>query len=134
MNEFSILTNRKRAVIALIHSVIFLGIALAGFASRKNGVLHGGVPAGDYLLIMIYMTVTAVLGWLVAISRCIRERVYFALCVCSATFGLLRTSFGDAAVPIAQSMRVVMLSSAVLLGYSIFRLFTRPATEVVTSD
>lgn len=134
MNDFGILTNRKRAIIALVHSVVFLGIAMAGFASRKNGVLHGSVPAGDYVLIMIYLTVTSVLAWLVAISRCVRERVYFALCVCSATFGLLRTGFGDAALPIAQAMRVVMLSSAVLLGFSIVRLYSRPAAEAAVSD
>lgn len=134
MSRFSILTNRKRAIIALVHSVIFLGIALAGFASRKNGVLHGNVSQGDYILIMIYLTVTAVLGWLAGISGCIRERLYFSLCVCSASFGLLRTGFGDAALPIAQYMRVLMLSSAVLLGFWILRSYSRPATEAVVSD
>ena len=38
MNDFGVLTNRKRAVIALIHSVVFLGIAMHGFASPKSGI------------------------------------------------------------------------------------------------
>jgi len=134
MNDFAILTNRKRAIIALIHSIVFLGIAAAGFASHKNGVLHGNAPQGDFILVMIYLTVTSILSWLVGVSRCVRERVYFALCACSATFGLLRTSFGDSAVPIAQYMRVVMLTSAVLLGSWIVRFYSRPAVETVGSD
>ncbi len=99
MNDFAILTNRKRAIIALVHSIVFLGIAAAGFASRKNGILHGNAPQGDFILVMIYLTVTSILAWLAGISRGARERVYFALCACSATFGLLRTSFGDSALP-----------------------------------
>jgi len=134
MNEFAILTNRKRAIIALVHSIVFLGIAAAGFASRKNGILHGNPPQSDFILVMIYLTVTSILSWLVGISRCTRERVYFALCACSATFGLLRTSFGDASLPIAQYMRVVMLTSAVLLGSWIVRSHSRPTAETVVSD
>jgi hypothetical protein len=134
MNDFAILTNRKRAIIALVHSVVFLGIAAAGFASRKNGILHGNAPQSDFILVMIYLTVTSILGWLAGISRGARERVYFALCACSATFGLLRTSFGDSALPIAQYMRVVMLTSAVLLGSWIVRSYSRAVAETAVSD
>jgi len=134
MNDFAILTNRKRAIIALVHSIVFLGIAAAGFASRKNGILHGNAPQGDFILVMIYLTVTSILAWLVGVSRCARERVYFALCACSATFGLLRTSLGDSALPIAQAMRVAMLTSAVLLGLWIVRSHSRPAAETVVSE
>src|SRR5437870_4514018 len=43
MPEFAVLTNRKRALIALVHSVAFLLLALRGFASPKTGVsLHAG--------------------------------------------------------------------------------------------
>ena len=42
MNDFGVLTNRKRALIALIHSLVFLGIAMHGFASPKAGVLLPG--------------------------------------------------------------------------------------------
>ena len=135
MNEFSILTNRKRASIALIHSVVFLGIAMHGFASPKVGiVVPGAAPASDIVLIVIYLVVASILSWLVSISRCARERVYFALCVGSASFGLLRTTFGDVALPAAQYMRVILLTSAVALGALILRSFSRPVAEEVLTD
>ncbi len=134
MTEFAILTNRKRAIIALIHSVVFLGIALHGFTSPKAGILHGAGVSSDFLLMMIYMTVTSVLAWLVGISRGMRERLYFALCTSSATFGLLRITFGDAALPAAQYLRVAMLTSAVLVGTWILRSFSRPLPESAISE
>jgi len=135
MNEFSILTNRKRALVALVHSVVFLGIAMRGFASPKAGVLLPRLAAtGDIILIVIYLTVASILISLVGVSRGAKERVYFALCACSATFGLLRTVFGDAALPVAQYLRVIMLMSAVALGAWIFRSFSRPVAEEVLSD
>jgi hypothetical protein len=135
MNEFSVLTNRKRALIALVHSVVFLGIAMHGFASPKTGVLLPRLAAtADVVLIVIYLAVASILLWLVGVSGCIKERVYFALCTCSATFGLLRTIFGDAALPVAQYLRVTMLLSAVALGTWILRSFSRPVAEEVLSD
>jgi hypothetical protein len=135
MNEFGILTNRKRALIALAHSLVFLGIAMHGFTSPKAGVLLQGFGAtADIILILIYLVVASILAWLVSVSRCAKERVYFALCASSATFGLLRTIFGDAALPAAQYLRVIMLTSAVVLGAWIFRSFSRPVTENVLSD
>jgi hypothetical protein len=135
MNDFGVLTNRKRALIALIHSFVFLGIALHGFASPKAGVLLPASGAtADFILIGIYLTVASILAWLVSIARCARERVYFALCASSATFGLLRTIFGDSTLPAAQYMRVIMLTSAVIVGTWIFRSFSRPVTEDVLSD
>ncbi len=131
MNDYAILTNRKRALIALIHSFVFLGVALHGFLSPKSGILHGGVPS-DFLLVMIYLTVTAILSWLVGVSRCVRERIYFALCASSATFGLLRTSFGDAAIPAAQYMRVLMLLSAIVVGTVILRAFRTIADNALS--
>jgi hypothetical protein len=130
MEEYAILTNRKRALIALAHSIIFLGIALRGFASPKAAAsLHGQGAALTTAVILIYITVTSILVWLVALSRCLRERLYFSLCACSATFGLLRTGFGDASLPAAQHLRVLMLSCAVLVGTWIFRSFSRPLPE-----
>jgi hypothetical protein len=135
MNEFSVLTNRKRALIALVHSVVFLGIAMHGFASPKAGVLLPGLAAtADVVLIVIYLAVASILLWLVGASGCVKERVYFALCACSATFGLLRTIFGDAALPVAQYLRVTMLLSAVALSTSILRSFSRSVAEEVLSD
>ena len=134
MNAFAILTNRKRALIALIHSLVFLGVALHGFAAPKAGILHGAAPASDFVLAMVYLTVAAVLGWLAGISRCAAERLYFILCAASATSGLLRTAFGDAALPAAQYLRVLMLSSAILVGSWIFRAFSRLVSEGALSD
>ena len=97
MNDFGVLNNRKRALIALIHSLVFLGIAIHGFASPKAGVLlRGSGETGDFVLIGIYLTVASILAWLVSLARCAKERMYFGLCTGSATFGLLRTIFGDA--------------------------------------
>ena len=135
MNDFGVLSNRKRALIALIHSLVFWGIALHGFASPKTGVLLPGSGAtGDFILIGIYLIVASILAWLVGIARCAKERVYFGLCATSPTFGLLRTIFGDAPVPAAQYMRVIMLTSAVMVGGWILRCFSRPARENILSD
>ena len=133
MNDFGVLTNRKRAFIALIHSVVFLGVALHGFVSPKGGMLHA-FAIGDAVLVGIYLIVASILAWLVSISRCVRERVYFGLCASSATFGLLRTTFGDATLPAAQYMRVIMLSSAVAVGVAIVRSFSRAMPERAVSE
>jgi hypothetical protein len=135
MNDFGVLNTRKRALIALVHSLVFLGIAIHGFASPKAGVLlRGSGGTGDFILIGIYLTVASILAWLVTLARCTRERMYFVLCTGSATFGLLRTIFGDASLPAAQYMRVILLSSAVVVGSVILRSFSVPATENVLSD
>jgi len=135
MNDFSILTNRKRAVIALVHSLVFLGIALHGFVSPRLALaLHAPGAVSAMILVGIYVIVASILAWLVSISRCAPERLYFVLCTSSATFGLLRTIFGDAALPAAQYLRVVMLTSAVVVGVWIFRSFSRPVPEDVLSD
>lgn len=133
MNEFGVLTNRKRALIALIHSVVFLGVALHGFLSAKPGIVRHPASS-DLALIGIYLAVASILTWLVTISRCAKERLYFALCTTSATFGLLRTIFGDATLPIAQYMRVILLASAVTLGFLILRSFTRLLPEQALSE
>jgi len=80
------------------------------------------------------LTVASILSWLVSISRCAKERLYFALCASSATFGLLRTIFGDVNLPAAQYLRVAMLTSAVAVGAWILRSITRPVPENVLPD
>ena len=146
MNEYGVLNSRRRAVIALIHSVVFLGVAVHGFVSPKLGIVHGlagshsanatqgGTASGDFILIGIYLIVACILGWLVSVSRCAWERVYFVLCTCSATFGLLRTILGDARIPSAQYLRVIMLGTAVAVGTAIVRSFSRVALERALSD
>ncbi len=122
MGQFAILTNRKRVVIALAHSVVFLGIALHGFASPRAALsLRGSSGWLGILTPCIYVAVASILTWLVTISRCLRERIYFSFCVSSATFGLLRALFGDTALPAAQYLRVAMLTCAVLMGTWILR-------------
>ena len=133
MNEFGVLTNRKRAFIALIHSVVFLVIAMHGFLAPRAGILHSSAT-GDLLLVGIYLIVASILAWLVSVSRGMRERGYFALCATSATFGLLRTIFGDASIPAAQYLRVIMLSSAVAVGFLIVRSFSRAMPERAVSE
>ncbi len=122
MDAFAILTNRKRALIALIHSVVFFLIALHGFASPRAAiVLHGDGAFAGFAMLSIYSIVSSVLLWLVTISRCAIERIYFAFCVSSASSGLLRIIFGDTALPAAQYMRVLMLTCAVITGVRIYR-------------
>lgn len=124
--NFAILTNRKRALVALAHSLVFLGIASHGFVSpRPAAVLQGQGAILSVISIAIYFTVASILAWLVTFARCARERLYFALCAASATSGLLRTIFGDATLPAAQYVRVAMLTSAVIVGTWIFRSFPR---------
>ena len=96
--------------------------------------MHGLGATADFILIAIYLVVASILAWLVILSRCARERIYFAFCASSATFGLLRSVFGDLAIPAAQYMRVVMLSSAVVMGTLIFRSFSRPVPEQALSE
>jgi hypothetical protein len=133
MNEFGVLTNRKRALIALIHSIVFLGIAIHGFAAPKYGILQRSGAIGDFILIGVYMIVASILGWLVTLSHVFRERAYFLLCAGSATSGLLRTILGDGMIPPAQYLRVLFLSSAVLVGILMVRSFHGVAVRSETT-
>lgn len=134
MNDFGVLTNRKRAWIALIHSLVFWGVAIDGFISPKPGIVQGSASVGDSVLIGIYLVVASILGRLVGVSRCSRERIYFALCATSATFGLLRTICGDSMIPAAQYLRVFMLSCAVAVCLFIVRAFSRPVAQDSVSE
>ena len=127
MDQFGVLTNRRRAVIALVHSIVFLGVAARGFVSPKLGILHGNGIAGDFVRIGIYLIVSSILLWLITISRSLVERVYFGICAVSAMAGLVRTVFGDRAVPPAQYVRVLLLSSAVAIGLGMVRWHSRTA-------
>ena len=133
MNEFGVLTNRKRVLIALLHSTVFLGVAIHGFTAVKTGILHGG-PGTDMGLTVIYLIVTSILAWLVSLSRGLRERAYFSLCACSASFGLLRTVFGDASLPAAQYMRALMLSGAVAVCGLILHSYSRAIAQPVLPE
>jgi hypothetical protein len=52
MNDFGVLSTRKLAGIALVHSFLFLGIAVPGLAAPKPGsLLPGSGDAADIILI-----------------------------------------------------------------------------------
>jgi hypothetical protein len=110
-----ILTTRKRVVVALVHTVVFLGVAILGFFFAV-APLRMGSPPSAWILAGVYTIVTSVLLWLTAISRGSVERLYFALVTTSASFGLLRQLLGDQAIPVAVPVRVAMLASAVVTG------------------
>jgi hypothetical protein len=125
MDAFAILTNRKRAFAALIHSIVFLLIAFRQMivVTPAAGIwLPSSVSVGTWILCGIFVIVSAILLWLFAISRHWIEKVYFGLCTVSATSGLLRTAFGDRTFHAGLYIRVVMLVSAVLVGLLIVRI------------
>jgi hypothetical protein len=119
MGGFSILTNRKRAIVALVHSLVFLLIAVRQMvaANPAAGVwLPSRVSAGTWALCAVFATVSSILLWLLLISRGWMEKIYFGFCALSATSGLLRTAAGDKAFHAGLYIRVAMLISAVLVG------------------
>ncbi|HMD16562.1 MAG TPA: hypothetical protein VKH18_07835 [Terriglobales bacterium] len=128
MDGFSILTNRKRAVVALVHSVVFLLIAVRQMmaANPAAGIwVTSTVSRGTWILCGIFTIVSSILLWLLIISRGWMEKFYFGFCTVSATSGLVRTAAGDQAFHAGLYVRVVMLVSAVLVGLLIVRLHSR---------
>jgi hypothetical protein len=122
---FAILNSRKRAVIALIHSVFFLGLATRDWAvsARLGGVVaRAHVPAGAIALVCIYGIVSAVLLTLFLFSAGMLERLYFAFCAASASSGLVRAVLGDARFTAGSSLRVIMLVSTVVVGWLLLRM------------
>ena len=137
MGEFSILTNRKRALIALVHSVVFLLIAtfqmMAG--SPATGIWNPAlVPTATWILCGIFVIVSGILLWLFAISRHWYERIYFALCTVSASSGLLRAAVGDQAFHAGLYVRVVMLASAVFVGIAIVKMHSGSGVPAVETE
>ena len=132
MPDFAILTNRKRTKIALIHSVVFLLIAMRSAASASAVPpiwASTPVPLPTIALTAIYLIVATVLLLLVSISRCIREKLYFALCATSAGIGLLRYLFGDPALHAGLYLRVLLLTAAVITCTAILRLHSARSVE-----
>jgi hypothetical protein len=125
MDGFRILTNRKRAIVALVHTIVFLAIAMVQLAlghPTPRFALHASTTFASSIMVTIYFVVTAVLLALFSMSRNTTERLYFALCASSASFGLMRAVFGDPPLHFAQYVRVAMLSCAVLTGMLIMRM------------
>jgi hypothetical protein len=137
MGAFSILTNRKRAIVALVHSVVFLLIAARQMvaASPAAGIwIPSSVSSGTWTLCAIFTIVSAILLSLLIISRGWMEKFYFTLCTISASSGLLRTAAGDQAFHAGLYIRVVMLVSAVLVGLLIVRVHSRVPSEFAESS
>jgi hypothetical protein len=126
MDSFSILTNRKRATIALVHTVIFLCVAALQTAlwHAKAFSLRGDRVVGGIVLLTIYIIVTTVLLVLLRYATHSRERLYFALCATSAAFGLVRVLLGDPALH-AGVLRVCLLTCAAIVGAMILRTHSR---------
>lgn len=122
MDRFAIINNRKRAVIALVHSAFFLGVAGVQLAISHAMPFstHGTGARAGMILLGVYAVVTTVLLVLLRFSRCAREKLYFALCAGSAVFGLVRIVLGDPVMH-ANVLRVLLLFSAVVVGTGILR-------------
>ena len=120
MHRYVILTTRKRAIVALVHSVAFLLIALYGAISvvRPLGTVS---PASAWTLAGVYVAVSSALAVVTAMAGDWRERLYFAFCATSAAFGLLRQILGDPPMHFAVYVRIAMLSCAVVTGLAIVR-------------
>jgi hypothetical protein len=130
MDRFAIINNRKRAIIALVHSIFFLGLAGVQLAISHAEPLAGrsGRALGGTLLLGIYVIVTTVLVILLRFSACTRERLYFAFCAASAAFGLVRIWLGDPVLH-ANILRVLLLFCAVIIGTGILRSHSAAAVE-----
>jgi apolipoprotein N-acyltransferase len=122
MDRFAIINNRKRAIIALVHSVFFLGVAGVQLAISHATPfsLRSEKHIAGMILLAIYVVVTTVLLILLRFSRCTKERLYFALCAASAGFGLFRIVMGDPVLH-ANVLRVLLLFCAVVIGTGILR-------------
>ena len=131
MDRFAIITNRKRAIIALVHSIFFLSVAgmQLAISHAEAFSIHREKIAGSIILLTIYVIVTTVLLVLLRFSHCAKEKLYFALCAASAAFGLVRILLGDPALH-ANVLRVLFLAGAVLIGTAILRGHsTGPVTD-----
>lgn len=122
MVRFAIINSRKRAIIALIHSVFFLGVAAVQLTISHALPLavHGERAPAGLALLAIYLIVTAVLLVLLRYSGCTHERLYFAFCAASAAFGLVRIVLGDPVLH-ANVLRVLLLFCAAIIGTAILR-------------
>lgn len=134
--DYGILINRKRAIIALVHSVAFLGIAMIGLQSPpKSGLFTAQgllFTPGRVAIFCVYLIVTTVLLILTRYSRCRQERAYFSFCSASAGVGLLRALFGDPVAYVGPVARVLLLLIAVIVGFAIFLVHSQP--EVFTEN
>jgi hypothetical protein len=132
MHRYVILTTRKRAIVALVHSVAFLLIALYGVISMVRP-LGASSPGSAWIVAGVYVAVSIALAVLAAIARNWRERLYFLFCATSATFGLLRQILGDPPMHFAVYVRIALLACAVAAGLAIVRAHRGLAAALAAS-
>ena len=125
MDRYTILTQRKRALIALVHSVVFGLLASYQLAvgQRPHALVAAGKGhiAGPLAMTAIYSVVSLVLWVLMGFSRGRLERFYFGFCATSASVGLLRVVFSDPTLHFGSFFRVLMLACAIITGILIVR-------------
>ncbi len=129
MNDFAILTNRKRTIIALIHSVFFFLLAAVTSTSPRIGPFWNRVhshPGSAIAMVVVYLIVSTILIVLTLYSRGLLERLYFGFCSTSATVGFFRALVGDPPFHAAQIVRVGMLALAVVVGFIVLREHAEP--------
>jgi len=120
MRGFAILTSRKRVIVALVHTVVFLGVAIfTGFLTVRP--LERASPASAWAVAGIYFLVSSVLAVLTGVAGNPRERIYFGLCTSSAALGLCRQILGDSGIHAAAPARPLLLACAVLAGLEMLR-------------
>ena len=135
MDRFAIITNSKRAIIALVHSVFFLGVAGLQLAVSHAEAfsIHRAKIAGSIVLLAVYVIVTTILLVLLRYSHCTKEKLYFAFCAAGAAFGLVRILLGDPVLH-ANVARVLLLFCAVLTGAVILRNHSSVETPEVETQ
>lgn len=125
MNRYGILNSARRAVIALVHTVVFGILALYQLLIRQHPLplvsAGRGQLAAPIALTTIYFIVTVVLFVLLRFSQCSLERLYFGFCATSAGIGFLRAFFGDPTAYAELLARVLLLVSAIVAGTLIWR-------------
>jgi len=124
MDEYFLLNSRKRAIIALIHAVVFLSVAgrgLVGPAQRALFTMERSVRTSGFVMLAVYAVVSSVLLYLFHRSRCIRERLYFGFCTSSAVLSIVRTLMGESTLRPAQVLKVFMLVCAGGAAIAIWR-------------
>ena len=120
MERYVILTNRKRAIVALVHTVVFLTVAMYGMLIVVRPLAMNS-PRSAWVMTAVYAVVTSILLVLAAFAGNGIERMYFAFCTTSAGFGLARQILGDGRMYAAVYIRVAMLACAVATGMVILR-------------
>lgn len=121
--SYYVITNKKRAIVALVHSIGFLGLAIAMYKPPKA---IGFATTASTIMTVVYFIVTSILLWLALASRVRAEKLYFGLCATSAGFGLLRMAVAAPGLAtVAVYVRVAMLATAVMVGVGLLRTHGR---------